>query len=259
MRSSAISAIIASAFGLLCNASAQLATSPDSTTQPITLNTDPALVAWWKLDEVTGQAAADSSKHAHHGRLMGGLSFDKGSAPGRIGGSLKFEGENGAIVIPNYQGVVGRQARTVAAWIKLTVPRGEIISWGTDDFGKMWTFGFIREHVGVTPKGGYLYMKAMLNDNAWHHVAAVLQEADQPNLYNHAKIFKDGELAEIDDIGLLDLWPIDTGSALEVRIGRGFKGQIDDVRVYNRALTEDEVNSLFRLETDRPLAQDNGK
>ena len=60
------------------------------------------------------------------------------------------------------------------------------------------------------------------------------------------KLYKDGELAEIDDIGLLDLWPIETGDELDVTIGRGFRGLIDDVRIYERPLSGDEIKALYR-------------
>jgi hypothetical protein len=110
----------------------------------------------------------------------------------------------------------------------------------------MWSFTHIRGHVGVTPKGGYLYMKAALNDDAWHHVAVVVTEPSPPRLDGQVKLYKDGELAEIDDIGLLDLVPIETGNTLDVSIGRKFKGLMDDLRIYDRALSEDEVKALFK-------------
>ncbi|MHC4790682.1 MAG: hypothetical protein ACYS8Y_04465, partial [Planctomycetota bacterium] len=69
------------------------------------------------------------------------------------------------------------------------------------------------------------------------------------------RLYEDGEPAEIHDIGLLDLWPINTGSELDVRIGRGLKGLIDDVRIYDRPLSEDEVKALFKLQSNRPLPQ----
>jgi hypothetical protein len=121
-----------------------------------------------------------------------------------------------------------------------------VVSWGLDDHGKMWTLGFIRGRIGVTPKGGYLYMKDSTSDDAWHHVAAVVLEASPPNLHDNAKIYKDGEPAEIHDIGLLDLWPIETGDKLDVTIGRKFKGAIDDLRIYDRALSDDEIKALFK-------------
>ena len=80
-----------------------------------------------------------------------------------------------------------------------------------------------------------------------------MEEAELPNLYDDVKLYKDGVIAEIHDIGLLDLWPIDTGSELDVTIGDGFKGLIDDVRIYDRALSEDEINTLFKLQSNKPL------
>lgn len=210
------------------------------------LDADPHLVGWWRLDEESGKSAADSSKHEHDGVLTDELSFDANSAPGRIGRALKLDGDKGVLRITEYRGVTGTHPRTVAAWIKTATSRGQIISWGENDFGKMWNLGFVRGRLGVTPDGGYLYINAPIHDDAWHHVAAVVQEAELPNLHDDVKLYVDGTLAEIHDIGLLDLWPINTGSDREVEIGRGFKGLIDDVRIYDRALSHEDVRALFR-------------
>jgi hypothetical protein len=219
---------------------------------PKTLDTDPHLVGWWKLDETSGKTAADSSKHKRKGALKEGLSFDKSSAAGRIGKALKLDGD-GYIEITKYKGVVGTRPRTVTAWIKTTTSRGEVISWGADDFGQMFTFCFIRGRLGIRPNGGYYYMNDSIHDDQWHHVAVVIKEAELPNLHDDAVLYLDGVVAEIHDIGLLDLWPIDTGSDLDVRIGRGFKGLLDDVRIYDRVLPDVEVMALFKLQSDRPL------
>jgi hypothetical protein len=206
---------------------------------------DPHIVGWWKLNDVSGKTAADFSKHARKGTLKGGLSFDRDSVRGRVGKALRFDGKDDYIEIAGFKGVTGTRPRTVSAWIKTTTPRGEIISWGTDEYGQMWIFGFIRGRVGVTPNGGYLYMNAPVDDGRWHHVAAVVHEAQLPNLHDHVKLYKDGNIAEIHDIGLLDLWPIETGADLDVRIGKGFNGLIDDVRIYDRAISEDEIQALY--------------
>jgi len=244
-----ISLVLVSVLCLICGTIAQ------AKDKPITLDTDPNLAGWWKLDEASGKTAADSSKNNRKGTLKEGISFEKDSASGRVEKALKFDGGDGYVQITKYKGVTGTRPRTVAAWIRTTTSAGEIISWGLDDYGKMWTFGFIRgrERIGVTPNGGYLYMNDAVHDDKWHHVAAVVEEAELPNLYDDVKLYKDGVLAEIHDIGLLDLWPIDTGSDLDVRIGRQFKGLIDDVRIYNRALSEDEINALFKLQSNQPL------
>jgi hypothetical protein len=209
------------------------------------LDTDPHLVAWWKFDETTGKRAADSSKGGHHGVLEGALAFDGHSVAGRIGKALRFEGNNDHVRVAGFKGVTGTKPRTVAVWIKTPASTGEIVSWGLEDFGKMWMLTHIRSHVGVTPKGGYLYMKAKTSDDVWHHVVAVVHEASPPNLHDNVKLYKDGEPAEIDDIGYLDMYPIETGDQLEVRIGRRFKGALDDLRIYDRAFSEQEVKALF--------------
>jgi hypothetical protein len=231
--------------GLLATA-AEPQTAKPTATKTGNLDTDPHLVGWWKLDETSGKTAADSSKAAHAGTLEGALSFDTHSTPGRVGQALRFDGNNDCVRITGFKGITGAGPRTITAWIKTTATSGDLISWGTDDFGQRWIFGHVRGRIGVTPKGGYYYMKDYLNNDAWHHVAVVVHEASPPNLHDDVKLYQDGELAIIDDIGLLDLWPIETGNKLDVTIGRRFKGLIDDLRLYDRPLSEDEIKALSK-------------
>jgi hypothetical protein len=221
--------------------------------KPATLDNDPNLVGWWKFDETAGSTAADSSGHKRDGTLVGGFTFDKGTAAGKVGQAIRFDTKDAVIEIRDYKGIGGTHARTVAAWIKTTSSQGEIVSWGKRDFGQMFTLGYIRGRVGVTPHGGYLYMNAETHDDKWHHVAVAVQKAELPNLYDDVKLYLDGAPAEIHDIGLLDLWPVQTGQELPVRIGRGFKGLVDDLRIYDRALSEEEITALFKLQTGQPL------
>jgi hypothetical protein len=214
--------------------------------EPIKPDLQRGLVGWWRFDETSGTTAADSSGHGREGMLKGGLSFDSNSVEGRAGKALELGSEADSVVIKGYKGITGTQARSVAAWIKTGRDGGQILSWGKDEGGGMFIFGFVRGRVGVTPQGGYLYMQDRLNDNTWHHAAAVVEEAELPNLHDHVKIYKDGEVAIIHDIGILDLWPIDTASDLDVTIGKGFEGAVDDVRIYDRALSAEEVELLFK-------------
>jgi hypothetical protein len=217
-----------------------------------TLDTDPNLVGWWKLDETSGAVAADSSRHQRHATFKGVESFEKMSVPGRIGAAIRLDGKDASLEVAKYKGVTGTRPRTVAVWIKTAATRGEIVSWGTEDFGRMFTFGFIRGRIGITPNGGYYYMNAETHNDQWHHVAVVVREAESPNLHDDVALYLDGAPAEVHDIGLLDLWPIETGNELNVRIGRRFQGSLDDLRVYDRALTENEINTLFKLQSHQP-------
>jgi len=225
--------------------------------KPKTLDTDPNLVGWWKFDETAGKTASDSSRFKHNGTLKGELSFDRNSADGKIGKALRLGGKEDMVEIKDYKGITGTKPRSVTAWIKTNKTDGEIVAWGENDFGRMFYCRHIRGRIGVTPDGGYLYMKEYTNDDTWHHIGAVVIEAPAdspgPNLHDHVKLYLDGELAVIDDIGLLDLWPLTTGKDIDVRLCRGFTGLLDDVRIYDRALSEDEVKALFQQKTDQPL------
>jgi len=144
------------------------AVSAGAAKEPASLDTGPHLVGWWKFDESSGTSAADASGHGHKGALRGGLSFEAGSAPGRRGKALGFDGKNGFVEIPGYKGIAGPRPRTVAAWVKTKKPRGEIVSWGRREPGRMWVFGFVRSRVGVMPHGGYLYMNESITEAGRH-------------------------------------------------------------------------------------------
>jgi len=222
--------------------------------EKVSLDKDPHLMGWWKFDESTGKTAADASPHNRKGTLSIELSFDKNSVEGKFGKALKLAKAD-AVEIKGYKGVTGTKPRTVAAWIRTTRTSGNLVVWGTNEAGKQFCFGHIRGRIGFTPYGGYYYMKDYTKDDKWHHVAVVIMEADLPNIDDDVRLYLDGEVAVIDDIGLLGLLPIETGDELDVRIGDGYEGLIDDVRIYDRALTADEIKAICEGKSDKPLGK----
>jgi len=224
--------------------------------KPATLDSDPNLAGWWKFDEAAGKTAADATTHKRDGTLTGEFSFDRSSAPGKRGEAIQLDGKESWIEVKDYKGVTGTRPRTVAAWLKTTSAKGEIVSWGVEDFGQRFVFGFIRGRIGITPGGGYLYINPEIGDDKWHHVAVVVRKAELPNLARDVTLYLDGQPAEIHDIGLLDLWPIQTGDKLDVRIGRGLAGSLDDLRIYDRPLSDEEIKAFFELKTNQPLSKD---
>src|SRR4030042_6565228 len=81
---------------------------------------DPYLVGWWKLDEMSGDTAFDSSGNELHG-ILGGEPYNPEWASGFQGGALEFElgdyvdlGNSDAL---NF----GTNDWTLSAWITLNV------------------------------------------------------------------------------------------------------------------------------------------
>jgi hypothetical protein len=222
--------------------------------KPVILDKDPHLMGWWKFDETSGNVAADSSKHKRKGILDDELTFDKASASGKVGKALKL-GRRDAVDIKGYKGVTGTGPRTVTAWIKTKERGGDIVVWGKRDSGKQFCFKHIRGRIGMTPFGGYYYMKEYTNDDKWHHIAVVVKESELPNLHDDIVLYLDGEVAVIDDIGLLDLLPVETEEGDDVRIGDGYEGLLDDLRIYSRDLSIDEIKTIYQGKSDKPLAR----
>jgi len=220
-------------------------------TMPLIPIADPNLVGWWTFDEGQGSTAVDWSGHNNHGTLTGNPQWIAGYA----GGALDFDG-SGDRVEMTYRGVTGTRSRTVTAWIK-TATSGEIISWGDNVAGQKWIFrtqhvaaGFISGAIRVEVNGGYAVGYGDLRDSEWHHVAAVLVDDGSPDALE-ITLYVDGSLeptsTEQDE-------PINTAANGNVRIGespwhnRPFTGQIDDVRIYDKALTQSDIKQVMRVD-----------
>lgn len=220
--------------------------------KPVALDEDGHLVGWWKFEETKGVTAADSSKAKHKGTLSEGLTFEAASVDGKVGKGIKLSADQ-YVEIKGYKGVTGTNPRSVCAWFKTTKNQGDIAIWGARDSGKQFRLGHIRGRLGMTPFGGYYYMKEYTNDDKWHHIVLVVTESELPNLYDNVQIFVDGKVAEVDDIGLLGLLPIETAEDADVRLGSGFEGLLDDVRIYSRALVLDEAKIIYEGKSSKPM------
>ena len=220
------------------------------TTLPIIPVGDPNLVGWWTFDEGRGTRGVDWSGHGHHAGFTGSAQ----SAEGYNGTALAFSGAGQYLEATGYPGVLGKHDRTVAAWIR-TTEIGDIMAWGSQTNTQKWNFrvqsengtvGAIRLEVG----GGRIVGWMDLRDGEWHHVAAVLQSAGAPTTLD-IKLYVDGLQEAISDSLTMD---VDTvGGGRSVRIGDGhqnrpFQGLIDDVRIYDKALTQKELDLVLRID-----------
>jgi hypothetical protein len=195
------------------------------------------------LDETSGTTAADSSFYNRPGTLTNGPVW----SAGHTGGALSFDGTDDSVVITGYKGVTGTSSRTCCAWVKPNAVTGEIMGWGPDTTGNKWIVrvnenGTLRAEVN----GGNICGTTVLTDGNWHHIAVVLENDGSPDI-SEARLYVDGVL---ETTGAATPHLVDTGSTVDVQIGvhyslhRYFNGLMDEVRIYNRALSTAEIAAL---------------
>ena len=217
------------------------------------------LEARWMFNETDGVTVNDTMG-LHPGTIYN--MQDTTRVFGREGNAINFDGVDDYIQISDYKGITGTASRTCAAWIKTTKTPGEIISWGEGAIGGKWIVrvnetGSLRVEV----QGGYVYGTTPINDGSWHHVAVVLEDDGSSNI-SEARLYVDGQPETFAEVLPCE---VNTSVAQDVRIGafyagpRYFRGLIDDVRIYSRALGEDEIAAMAgrcwdRKELWRPSA-----
>ncbi|MBN1949888.1 MAG: right-handed parallel beta-helix repeat-containing protein [Bacteroidales bacterium] len=205
-----------------------------------------------KFDDNTN-CGFDASDKERNGTLFG----PQWTNAGRSGGAISFDGVDDYIRIENYKGVMGRNSRTVSAWIK---PEGTgsptICSWGSIENGKRWMMT-LDSNGGLTLGvwGGRKYSNVNLRDGKWHHVAVSLDGESNPNI-TEVKLYVDGveqTTAVVDNcVGGREIFT-ETGDY--VTIGARFEtgnanpaycymGKIDEFRIYSRVLSVQEIRAL---------------
>jgi len=207
----------------------------------------PAPTAYWAFDDRAGLTVRDSSSNGFHGQMT---NMDQTSwTMGKRCGGLNFDGIDDYVAVPGFTGIKSGQSRTCAAWIKTTQAGGDIISWGTTAPGCKWIVrlnetGGLRTEVA----GGYIYGRKRIDDGQWHHIAVVLENDGTADIAE-AVLFVDGQ----PDMPAAAVYcPVNTADSVPAAIGlyptvgiRPFKGLIDEVRIYNRALSNTDVRHLY--------------
>ncbi|OHB79476.1 MAG: hypothetical protein A2Z25_14275 [Planctomycetes bacterium RBG_16_55_9] len=216
------------------------------------------LVAHWKFDDGAGTVAADSSGYGHNGALL----LDPQWVAGKFGGALEFAGLSGQHVeMEGYDGILGTQNRTAMAWIK-TAGYGDWISWGQNTNTQKW-IGRVNDNAGngavgalrTECSGGYIISTTVLTDDEWHHVASVLESAGAPTI-SDIRMYVDGvretisgsQAVGINTVGGRNLWIADGHH------NRPLPSLMDDVRLYDHALTEAELLAAMEGSEGYPYA-----
>jgi len=200
------------------------------------------LVARWKFDEGSGNVAHDTSGNGNDGTFIG----DPQWVTGKIGGALEFDGTSDYIEIPFSDSlrVINQGDFTLTAWFrpdeipteyKVVLQQGDDASGGP---GRTWLFvhqsNEIRSSLGGSPTGSGVGIEG----GTWYHGAVVVTEGGDTDTI---QLYVNGEPAGAPRQDSIE----DSEGVFYIGCHKGlgniWDGLIDDVRIYNKALTEPEI------------------
>jgi glucose/arabinose dehydrogenase len=197
------------------------------------------LVLAFGFEETGGTTANDSSTANNNGAISGAT----GTASGKFGRALSFDGVNDRVDVPDSATLDLTTGMTLEAWVKPTTNAG----WRTailKELGASDLAYALYTSDGGKPRGEILTTaystaagKAALTLNAWSHLATTY---DGKNL----RFYLNG--TQISAKAVTGSMPT---TANPLRIGGNtiwgeyFSGLIDEVRVYNRALSASEIGA----------------
>jgi hypothetical protein len=192
-------------------------------------------VGWWP-----GDGDPDDAFGRNAGTITGDVTF----APGRVGQAFRFDGQGGRVATRADVGVHANSPRTVAAWVMSAVPDASgccptPFGWGapaaSGGFGSAvrdgtwWFWGYqddIDTRVAV--------------DQEWnHHV--VTYGASVVRYYLNGRQVAEGRRALNTTVS-----PLVIGGGFDRAPSRHFTGLVDELLIFNRALSPDDIEALYR-------------
>lgn len=215
------------------------------------------LVGWW-----SGERNTNDDLDINNGNLLGGLKF----GPGKVGKGFLFDADGQGVKIPSSPSLTIRNDITFSAWINpSSLGIMPIIEYDTSGEGS----GGLGIHFWIYPDSKTLFVN-LINTNG------TLCEVDAPgtiqmNQFQHvvmtysqsteiAKLYVNGSVVKQQQVGRISL--ATNGS---VNIGyrdasvslqfATFRGVIDEVSIYNRALSDDEIKAIYDFgSTGKPIS-----
>lgn len=200
----------------------------------------------WALDETFGTSAADSSGNGNAGALVNGPLWTNGVD----GGSVAFDGADDAVVAAHAASLNPTGAVTLSCWIRVEdIPSGYSAIAGMASTHML----HLDERSGTTYRidplvwigGTHAYWpSAAATDlvyGAWYHVAGVYDGAEIRAYVDGAQVGAQARSGAIDETSA------DFAVGHDNRYGSGerhFQGAVDDMRVYGRALSAEEIAAL---------------
>ncbi len=209
-------------------------------------------VAAYSFDEGEGTTVEDVTGDGHTGTIHGA----EWNPRGKYGGSMDFDGEGDYLSVPDSTELDLSEELTIEAWVR---PGEGPDQWaplidkqipGAEELGEYAYYLYEGDYVEDRPHGGvlegeYLHAAGPVPKNTWSHVALTFDGGTE-------RLYIDGELV---DQGTGEEPPVTEG---QLEIGGSpehtdwFDGRIDEVRIYNRALSAAEVGSDMEAPIQTP-------
>ncbi|MCG9133711.1 LamG domain-containing protein [Candidatus Poribacteria bacterium] len=210
--------------------------------------TDDSLILYFSFDELNGDTVTDHSQYGNDGTLAGAPEL----AAGKFGNALKLNGESDWVEVPHADILTVETNVTVMAWINAERHMGPneqrwqgILSKGNSPR----SYSFYTEspseclHLSAGGSGSVCTGKIALNE--WQHVAAHVEDGTHRYWLNGENVGEfDGKNALP---GAADTSSVFVGKTPESN--REFLGLLDEVRIWNRALNEEEIQAEMNSAT----------
>jgi hypothetical protein len=210
------------------------------------------LVAHWAFDDGSGTTAQDSSGNNYHGTVTGGAQW----VVGQVAGALQFDGTDDYVAIQDLQYQANDYAAvSVSAWIRTSNENDQIIA--SFDRNEYWRLE-VNGNGGGPGQVGWDVMSSAgqmdygsisrVDDGEWHHVAGTFDNGTL-TVYVDTNLETSASSGSTFGSGNTRYGFLGVGSEANAFDGsKGpsnyFDGDLDDVRIYSRALSQAEIASL---------------
>ncbi|MBC7328117.1 LamG domain-containing protein [bacterium] len=220
------------------------------------------LIAYWSFDEGKGDVAYDYSGNQNDAQIKG-AKWVKGIS----GNALSLDGKNYLICGNGIElCFVFNGDYSLEAWVKHTnkSPQIYIAKWSGSGVQSAFWLGYYENKVqfGDYYEGGHTRIKGPdIADGNWHYVVAIRKGFTLSLYVDSIKVAEGKTIGKIagDNPAPLLIGSFGFGRALQW----AYNGEIDEVRIYSRALSEDEIKKRYQLissgqkePTLQPIAND---
>ncbi len=215
----------------------------------------PGLVGYWRLDEATGTAVGDASGNDNHGILEGGAKW----TTGKLDGGVYLDGVDDYIEIPN----LISEAGTMGFWFKPDWDGSDPADYRLFDASLGGIYFFISKganHADINPEDFGFYLEdgtdadyqgieidpaGVIFADTWFHVTVTWEFGGGP-----AILYIDGkEVSRANTLGPLPVLYENPRFGLQtidyIPSANGAKGVIDDISIFDRALTGEEIQTIM--------------